>query len=344
VAVVTSNDDGVTWSPIRLVVDPPGYVRAFDSNLWIDPRGRLWLFYAQAYGWWDGRAGVWVVVTEQPDNPSPRWSAPRRIADGLMLNKPTVPRDGTWLLPIAVWSHEPRQDAPWDSRLHIPRKYLKWDPAKAGTHVYCSRDDGATFERLGTARVPDVVSDEHMIVERKDGSLWMLVRTGSTTRENGSLLGSGGISESISVDKGRTWSPGKLASIPHIPSRFFIRRLASGRLLLVKHNPRMDTTWLAGGNVQEGWQRRSHLTAYLSNDDGKSWYGGLLLDDRLVVSYPDAVQAPDGRIFLIYDYNRKTDKEILLAVFTEDDVAAGKPMTGRSRLRQLVNKATGGAL
>ena len=343
VVAVTSSDDGGTWSPIRLVIDPPGAVRAFDPNLWVDPRGRLWLFYAQAYGWWDGRMGVWAVVTEEPDSPSPRWSVPRRIADGVMMNKPIVERRGNWLLPIAVWSHEPRQDVPWDSSLHIPRDYLRWDPTKAGTHVYRSRDAGATFELLGTARVPDVVSDEHMIVERKDGGLWMLVRTGSTTRESGSLLGSSGISESVSVDNGRTWSPGRVSSIPHIPSRFFIRRLASDRLLLVKHNPRMDAAWLERAKVQEGWQRRSHLTAYLSNDDGNSWYGGLLLDDRLVVSYPDAVQAPDGRIFLVYDHNRKTDKEILLAVFTEDDVVAGRLLNGRSRLRQVVSKATGAA-
>jgi hypothetical protein len=53
VVLITSSDDGRTWSPIRLVIDPPGYVRACDPNLWVDPRGRLWLFYAQAYGWWD---------------------------------------------------------------------------------------------------------------------------------------------------------------------------------------------------------------------------------------------------------------------------------------------------
>ena len=204
VVVVTSRDDGGSWSPIRLVIDPPGAVRAFDPNLWVDPSGRLWLFYAQADGWWDGRMGVWAVVTEEADSLSPRWSAPRRIADGVMLNKPTVKRDDDWLLPIAVWSHEPRQNVPWDSSLHIPRDYLRWDPTKAGTHVYRSRDAGATFELLGTARVPDVVSDEHMIVERKDSSLWMLVRTGSTMRESGSLLGSSGISESVSVDNGRT--------------------------------------------------------------------------------------------------------------------------------------------
>jgi len=44
VVLVTSDDDGKTWSGPRLVVDPPGNVRAFDPCLWHDPGGRLWLF------------------------------------------------------------------------------------------------------------------------------------------------------------------------------------------------------------------------------------------------------------------------------------------------------------
>lgn len=342
VTLVTSGDDGRTWSDLKVVIDPPGFVRAFDPCVWTDPQGRMWLFYGQAYGWWDGRAGVWAIVTENPDDESPQWSAPRRLCDGIMMNKPTVRRNGDWLLPVAVWRHQPTTQVPWDPALRIDEKYLHWDPDKVGTHVYRSGDDGKTFTHLGTADVPEVRSDEHMIVERRDGSLWMLVRTGSTSEEGDQRLNQAGISESFSTDDGRTWTRGRHASIPHIPSRFFIRRLQSGRLLLVKHNPRMDGAWLHGA-VPHGWQRRSHLTAYLSDDDGRSWYGGLLIDDRFVVSYPDAVEAPDGRIFLSYDFNRKTDKEILLAVFTEEDVAAGRAVDGRSRFRGLIDKASGKA-
>ncbi|MBL9214520.1 MAG: exo-alpha-sialidase [Opitutaceae bacterium] len=342
VALVTSGDDGRTWSELQVVIDPPGYVRAFDPALWTDPRGRVWLFYGQAYGWWDGRGGVWAVVTDNPDAPAPRWSAPRRIADGVMMNKPTVRGNGDWLLPIAVWRHRPTAEVPWDPAVRIAERYLKWDPARTGTHVYGSRDAGTTFAHLGSAEVPDVRSDEHMIVERRDGSLWMLVRAGSTVEEGDTRLNRAGIAETFSTDGGRTWSRGRPAAIPHIPSRFFIRRLASGRLLLVKHNPRLDSAWLQP-DVPNGWQRRSHLTAYLSDDDGRTWSGGLVLDERLVVSYPDAVEADDGRIFLVYDYNRKTDKQILLAVFTEADVAAGRLVDPRSRLRQLINQARGQA-
>ena len=62
----------------------------------------------------------------------------------------------------------------------------------------------------------------------------------------------------------------------------------------------------------------------LSDDEGKSWHGHLMVDSRDGVSYLDAIQAEDGRIYLIYDHNRQTDREILMAVFTEEDAAKGR--------------------
>ncbi len=41
VLLVTSGDDGQTWSLPKLVIDPPGQVRAYDPCLWHDPTGRL---------------------------------------------------------------------------------------------------------------------------------------------------------------------------------------------------------------------------------------------------------------------------------------------------------------
>jgi hypothetical protein len=84
------------------------------------------------------------------------------------------------------------------------------------------------------------------------------------------------------------------------------------------------------------------LTAYLSKDDGKTWTGGLMLDERLGVSYPDGQQTPDGLIHIIYDYNRVSDRNILMAAFREEDVAAVRDVSGAVKLRQLVSKATGG--
>ena len=99
--------------------------------------------------------------------------------------------------------------------------------------------------------------------------------------------------------------------------------------MLVKHGPIDRRT------------KRSHLTAYRSEDDGATWNGGLLLDEREGVSYPDGIECADGTIYLIYDYSRTGKKQILMATFTEKDVAAGRAVSGRVRLGVLVNQASG---
>jgi hypothetical protein len=87
---------------------------------------------------------------------------------------------------------------------------------------------------------------------------------------------------------------------------------------------------------------RSHLTALVSSDDGKTWTGGLLLDERSGVSYPDGQQTDDGLIRVIYDFSRTGSRQILMAEFREEDAAAGEPVSGRVRLRRLVSEASGG--
>jgi len=326
VLAVTSADDGETWSGPRLVIDPPGLVRAYDPCLWHDPLGRLWLFWAQSCHHWDGRAGVWAIVARPSGDadpsgnadPSgdagnsgvahPAWSAPRRLCDGIMLNKPTVLSTGEWLLPAAVWERPAGESTPLRYRHDLGRL--------RGANVICSTDQGQTWAFRGQARVPERVFDEHMIVERQGGSLWMWVRTAY------------GMGESSSTDGGRTWTPGRPTLIPHVNSRFHLRRLRSGQLLAVTHNPPDGRT-------------RSHLVARLSDDDGRSWQGGLMIDERPGVSYPDGVLGPDGTVYLIYDYRRRDDKMILMATFTEQDVLQGAWRSPVARRRVLVNQATG---
>ncbi len=305
VMVVTSGDSGKTWSDLKIVIDPPGPVRAYDSVLWIDPTGKLWAFWAQSYHWWDGRSGVWAITTTNPQDENPVWSSPRRICDGIMMNKPTVLSTGEWIIPAAIWRGKSNiKDFNYSSRI------------KPGTYLKISKDQGQTWSQLGTPEIPEVTFDEHMLVERKDGTLWTLVRT------------SYGIGESFSQDRGKTWSPGKPSSIPHINARFFIRRLISGNLLLVRHNP-------PKGKV------RNYLTAYISEDDGQSWKGGLVLDARNGVSYPDGIEDETGLINIIYDYSRRGEKKILLAKFREKDVIAEKGVSKDFQLRILINQATG---
>ena len=160
--------------------------------------------------------------------------------------------------------------------------------------------------------------DEHMFIERKDGSIKVYSRTRY------------GIAEATSTDRGKTWTDSAPSPIMHPSARFFIRRLASGNLLLVKHGPIDKKTG------------RSHLTAYLSKDEGETWCGGLMLDERAGVSYPDGQQTDDGTIYITYDYNRTSDRNIFFATFREEDVAAGKDVSGKVQLRKVISKATGG--
>jgi hypothetical protein len=54
VVLATSGDDGKTWTE-KLLVRARRFVHTYDPCLWIDPRGRLWFFWAQSAGVQDGR-------------------------------------------------------------------------------------------------------------------------------------------------------------------------------------------------------------------------------------------------------------------------------------------------
>ncbi len=66
-----------------------------------------------------------------------------------------------------------------------------------------------------------------------------------------------------------------------------------------------------------------------------------MLDERVGVSYPDGVEAADGRLYIIYDRERSGAKEILMAVIREADITAGRTVSSDARLQVLVDQATG---
>ena len=309
----TSDDNGETWSKPRLVIDSqspnlPVSRSVIVGALWTDPRGRLWFFFDQVMHHFDGRAGLWAAVCENPDDESPRWSEPRRIWHGVMLNKPTVLSTGEWLLPTYLLQN--KGFGPFS-----PGFFPELDRYR-GVNVFVSTDEGTTWRRHGPRPFPNPCWHEAMIVERKDNSLWMLTRTRK------------GIMQSISHDRGETWSePTTPEGISHPAARFYVRRMASGRILMVKHGETMG--------AHEG---RSKLTAWLSDDDGATWRGGLMLDERRGISYPDGIQAPDGTIYISYDRERSRLGEILMARITEEDILAGKLVRPNSRLKILISR------
>ncbi len=299
--VSTSADGGRTWKEV-LAIDPdgPGPLKAFDPQPWVTPDGKLWIIWHHT-----GVKHAWTIVADDAEKESTGWSSPRRITAGVMMNKPAVLRNGDWVFAV----------------------YELVAPERSLMKALVSSDQGRTFHVKGTVEVnyDDYLrpqASEPMLVERKDGSLWMLVRTTQ------------GIGESTSRDGGVTWGPLKTQAIKHTASRFYIGRLNSGNLLLVKHMG-IEVDPASVGRLQ-----RRELTAFISKDDGKTWSDGLVIDERIGCSYPDVQQTADGTIYLIWDFMRSKNQEILMTTFREEDVLSASREVARkvAANRKLVSK------
>ena len=320
VVLATSDDEGATWSDARVIIDPDnvGPVRAYDPVLWIDPNNRMWIFWNQEYGTYtlDGQKSVWAMYTDDPYSMDPVWSSPVRLCNGIMMNKPTVITDENneqaWILPAYTWFYN----------------YMS-DPAEIGPNLYkfVGYDKPwETYSKInGKEEIVAIDSfAEHMLIQNPDKLLRVIVRT------------SQGLKEVISTDYGKSWSAasafensdGSVMSVTD--SRHFIRTImdADGKItgntqILIYHD---NTTAL-----------RANLTVALSEDGGKTWSHKIEIESASACSYPDAVQASDGTLYITYDLNRYSTKKIALARITVEDIKAGSIVSDNSVLRLTIN-------
>lgn len=155
---------------------------------------------------------------------------------------------------------------------------------------------------------------EAQIVECADGTLIHMSRL-----ENGA---DGGMQLAYSYDGGETWTQAQANNgrpFTSFSNKSHMQRLDSGNLLL-----------LVGCSTQA----RCNLTAFLSEDNGKTWPYSLSLDardhfgDRFGCGYPEAanLQGENGEIYVVWDA-RFSYAEIACAKFTEADIRAGKIVT-----------------
>lgn len=310
-----SDDGGNTWRDPFLAIDPhdpslPCEINTHVGCFWSDPLGRLWLFFHQSLGMFDGSCSNWSIRCDDPDSEAPSWSAPCYVGFGASLNKPVVRANGEWILPVSLWER-------WHISEPFGDCYHELDAVR-GANAFVSLDEGGHWRHRGGIIFEDSCFNEHSIVELRDGRLWMLSRCHTE------------IAQSFSEDGGVTWQPQQTA-FPHVSSKCAVRRLLSGNILLVKH----------GTDMSAATPQRCDLTAFLSTDDGDTWSGGLLLDERAAVSYPDIAQSPDGDIYVHYDRNRAVDAEILFARFREEDVLAQTLSTARASLKNTIKNRKG---
>ena len=316
--VITSDDGGKTFQN-RFVIEPPNpaNTRVFEVNPWIDDLGRFWVFWCQVYRTLDGRAGLWAACCEDPDAEVMEFSEPRRIANGVMITKPIITKSGEWMFPAYIADAKWAQGSP-----KITDTYINWLPDEMGISVYSSKDQGKTFERIASQiRFPYSVFEEPCMVERSDGSLMMWIRGMNCT------------AHTFSSDGGHTWTVPIQNPKMNLPNtHFHLGKLKSGNILLLA-NYRADMFSYFGG--------RNNLTALISKDDGATWEGFLMIDEREGSEQPDFTEGEDGYIYISYGRAPQFAAETVLAIVTEEDILAGKLVNPNSKLRIVAHKGTG---
>jgi predicted neuraminidase len=281
VAMVRSSEPGVAWSK---ELEP---VLRFDdracvlSEVYVE--GERIVIYVSTH---DGTFARWQNFTiESVDNactwsePAPVLPLPRRA----FIRNRYVASWGEWYLPyqsydtMADWTPAPHTDGSFKRPLN---------------GVLVSSDAGASWQASpAISGAKDWA--ENNLVERRDGSLAMLVRSD----------GDGCLLRADSHDRGRSWSALRRTDIPNPGSKARLHRFRDGRILLV-HNPNADT----GHPNSRPWAacQRNPLSIWISDDDMATWrYQRDLTDFPGMLAYPDGVLDEDaGILHIAFDYNR----------------------------------------
>lgn len=325
--ISTSADGGQTWKEV-FVFDPSELLGggASDPLLWKDPQGQI-RFVVHRNIDFKGRpdefaSSAWEFTMLDPENEHTEWSPPRLLGNkNMSIMKPLIFPDGTFLRSLDDFRFVGTPDKP---RI----RFLK------------EGSDGQPIFVSELPPDPDAGFAEQMPIIRDDGSLFTFYRARR------------GQKFAESFDGGRTWQPGGYYPMQFsINTKCILRKLPSGKVLLVANDVQLKTE--NGKNVfffvdEDGNQRelvkdktaRTRMTAYLSDDDAKTFTHKLLLCDDGEISYPSATLGPDGSIYLVYDQGRGRigQHTIFLSRITEADILAGQLVSDASFLNRIVSR------
>ena len=302
IVLATSDDGGASWREVAQVdEDGTGSFRQLDPQIWIGDDGMLnWSWSLR----WGGESELSAYGTE-------KLMRVKLNAESLPTSSPPQPVEvGNGVMvckPACLASGK------WIYPI------AHWHQAPS---VYVATDgENGAFTTIGSITVPSTSrgNDEPIIVEKSTGDLVAFIRGNSSGWK---------LMSSESTDSGKNWTApvNRSSDIGSPVSRLAVRRLANGHWLMVKH-----------GNMGETTSTRTRLKAFVSEDDGATWKGGLLLDARANVSYPDIDEDASGNIYVIYDHERSGEKGIYFARFTEADAAQGSNASGTAIFRRSVH-------
>jgi hypothetical protein len=211
-----------------------------------------------------------MVRTSRDDGRT--WSEARRLPDGVLgpvKNKPVLLDDGTLISGSST--ETPDTENAW--RVHFER----------------STDNGETWTIVRPAPAtpgPEIGAIQPSILVHKDGRLQAVGRSRSRR-----------VFETWSSDKGKTWGPVTLTTLPNPSAGTDAVTLRDGRHLIVYNH------------TERG---RSPLNVALSRD-GKTWESVVVLESEPgEYSYPAVIQAPDGLVHITYTWKRERIKHVVI--------------------------------
>jgi len=263
-----STDNAKTWSALEPLMQLPKYPGNWGGvEALVDHSGEIHLFFLN-----DAHTGVIVTGEDQrpkvgqmsqkrldiwhtkSTNGRKNWQPPKRIWEGYTgaLNSVVQLKSGRILLPFSFLT--PRK---WSSRGEGLDTFTFM--GQYDCTVAYSDDDGTSW-KLSTpdlkVQVPDIVSAygavEPVVLELKDGRVWMLIRTQM-----------GRFYQSFSPDGG-TWSNPEPSALISSDSPAGLARTTDGRIVVFWNNC-LRFPYAYGG--------RHVLHAAISSDEGKSWRG-----------------------------------------------------------------------
>lgn len=274
--------------------------------------------------------GIWVSRHEQG-----QWSAPVEVANGVQDEKGSLryptwnpvlfqPAQGPLTLffkvgpsPDAWWGEvitSTDDGRTWQDRQRLPNKGIgpvknkpielsdgtvicpSSDEANGWTvHCETTRDGGKTWTKIGPLNDGKNIRAIQPTLIRLGGErLGMLCRDGKSD---------GTIWQAWSDNAGKTWTPLEASDLPNPNSGIDAVTLADGRHLLVyNHTTR-------SGERPRG---REHLGVAIS-DDGRRWQAALTLEQASgEFSYPAVIQTDDGLVHIVYTWNRKRVRHVVV--------------------------------
>jgi hypothetical protein len=257
-----------------------------------------------------------------PEDEHTAWSTPRLLGNkNISVMKPLIFPDGTIMRSMDDFKLVGKPDK-------VRIRFLK---------------EGVDGKPIFVSEFPvdnDAVYAEQMPIIRKDGSLFTFYRA-----RNGQKFAE-------SFDGGKSWKLGGYYPMQFsINTKCILKTLPSGRVLLVANDVQMKEEsgkkiyYYTDENGKECALKkhkttRTRMTAYLSDDDGKTFTHRMLLCDDGQISYPSVVLSKNGSIYIVYDQGRGVigQHTIFLSKITEEDILAGKLINGKSFLNNIVSR------